>query len=73
MITGSGRVSLLSGQIQYYWVGLGLTGRIRLHYVVRAHEPMGRGAGRLGRAEDSAQEPNSNKKTLFFLKLFYKL
>jgi hypothetical protein len=29
--------------------------------------------GRLGRAEESAQKPNSNKKTLFFSKLFYKL
>jgi hypothetical protein len=29
--------------------------------------------GRLGRAEVSAQKPNSNKKTFFFSKLFYKL
>jgi hypothetical protein len=36
---------------------------------VRAHEPLGRGAGRLGRAEDSAQKLNSNKKTFFFFKI----
>jgi hypothetical protein len=29
--------------------------------------------GRLGHAEDSAQNPISNKKTIFFSKLFYKL
>jgi hypothetical protein len=30
--------------------------------------------GRLGRAEDLAQQPNSNKKTFFFFsKQFYKL
>jgi hypothetical protein len=29
--------------------------------------------GRLGHAEDSAQKPNSNKKTFSFSKLFYKL
>jgi hypothetical protein len=40
---------------------------------MRTREPLGRGAGRLGRTEDSAHEPNSNKETLFFLKLFYKL
>jgi hypothetical protein len=50
MITGSVRVSLLSGQIRRYRVGLGLTGRIWLRYAVRTHEPLGRGAGRLGRA-----------------------
>ncbi len=68
MITGSGRVSLLSGRIRRYRVGLGLTGRIQLRYAMRAREPLGRGAGRLGRTEDSAQKPNSNKKTLFFFK-----
>jgi hypothetical protein len=36
--------------------------------VVHAREPLGHGTGRLGRAEDSAQEPNSNKKTFFFFK-----
>jgi hypothetical protein len=45
MIMGSGQVSLLSGQIQRYQVGLGLTGRIQLRYMVRAHEPLRR-AGR---------------------------
>jgi hypothetical protein len=49
MITGSGRVSLLSGLIRRYQVGLGLTGRIWLRYVVRAREPLGHGAGRVGR------------------------
>jgi hypothetical protein len=50
LITGSGRVSLLSGQIRHYWVRLGLTGRIRLRYTVCSREPLGRGAARLGRA-----------------------
>jgi hypothetical protein len=68
MITGSGQVSLLSGRIWLYRVGLGLTGQIRLRYVVRAREPLGRGANRLGHVEDSAHESNSNKKTLFFFK-----
>jgi hypothetical protein len=68
MITGSGRVSLLSGRIWPYRVGLSLTGRIWLHYVVRACEPLGHSANRLGRAEDSAQKPNSNKKFFFFFK-----
>jgi hypothetical protein len=36
--------------------------------VVRAHELLGHGTGRLGRAEDSAQELNSNKKIFFFFK-----
>jgi hypothetical protein len=35
---------------------------------VRAREPLGLGVGRLGRAEDSAQKPNSNKKPFFFFK-----
>jgi hypothetical protein len=50
VITGSGRVSLLSGQIRHYQVGLSLTGQIQLCYAVRTREPLGRGAGRLGRA-----------------------
>jgi hypothetical protein len=45
MIVGSCRVSLLSGRIQRYRVGLSLTGQIWLRYVVRAHEPLGRDAG----------------------------
>jgi hypothetical protein len=49
MITGSGRVSLLSGQIRRYQVELGLTGWIWLRYTVRARKPLGRGVGRLGR------------------------
>jgi hypothetical protein len=69
MITGSGRVSLLLGQIRRYRVGLGLTGQIRLRYAVCAGEPLGHGTGRLGRTEYSAQESNSNKKTLFFFKI----
>jgi hypothetical protein len=48
MITGSGRVSLLSDRIWRYRVGLSLSGWIRLRYMVRAHEP-------LGHAEDLAQ------------------
>jgi hypothetical protein len=55
MIMGSGRVSLLSGRIRRYRVGLGLTSWIRLRYAVRAREPLGRGADLLGRGEDSAQ------------------
>jgi hypothetical protein len=51
----SGRVSFLSGRIRRYRVGLNLTGRIPLRYAVRAREPLGRDAGRLGHAEDSAQ------------------
>jgi hypothetical protein len=50
MIMGSGRVSLLSGRIQLYRVGLGSTGRIRLRYAVRARELLGRGTGQLGHA-----------------------
>jgi hypothetical protein len=50
MIMGSGQVSLLSGEILRYRVGLNLTGRIRLCYAVHAHEPLGRGAGQLGHA-----------------------
>jgi hypothetical protein len=38
-----------------------LSGQVRLRYAVRAHEP-------LGRAEDSAQKPNSNKKIFCFSK-----
>jgi hypothetical protein len=49
MIMGLGRVSLLLGQIWCYRVKLGLTGRIWLRYAVRAHKPLGHGAGRLGR------------------------
>jgi hypothetical protein len=47
MITGSGRVSLLSGRIQCHRVGLSLTGQIRLRYTVHAREWLGRGADRL--------------------------
>jgi hypothetical protein len=36
--------------------------------MVRAREPLGRSAGRLGHAEDSAQNLNSNKKLFFFFK-----
>jgi hypothetical protein len=68
MITRSGQVSLLSGRIRRYRVRLDLTGRIWLHYVVHAREPLDRGASRLGRIEDSAQEPNSYKKLFFFFK-----
>jgi hypothetical protein len=73
MITGSGRVSLLSGQIRRYRVGLGLTDQIRLRYVVHAHEPLGRAGHarvgrRAGRVEESAQKLNSNKKIFFFFK-----
>jgi hypothetical protein len=35
---------------------------------VHAREPLGRGTGRLGRAEDSAQKLNSNKNFFFFFK-----
>jgi hypothetical protein len=35
---------------------------------VCTREPLGRNTGRLGRAGDSAQKPNSNKKTFFFFK-----
>jgi hypothetical protein len=45
MITGLDRVSHLSSRIRRYRVGHGLMGRIRLRYVVRTHEPLGRGAG----------------------------
>jgi hypothetical protein len=48
MITGSVRVSLLSGRIRRYRVEVGLTGRIRLRYAVRAYEPLGRSADWLG-------------------------
>jgi hypothetical protein len=44
MITGSGRVNLLSGQIQRYRVGFGSATRSTLA------SPLGRGADRLGRA-----------------------
>jgi hypothetical protein len=49
MIMSLGRVSLLSGRIRHYRVGLGLTGQIWLRYAVCAREPLGRDAGRLGR------------------------
>jgi hypothetical protein len=56
MIMGSGRVSLLSGRIRRYRVGLGLTGRIRLRHAVRAREQLGRARGEAIWAEpDSAQ------------------
>jgi hypothetical protein len=70
MITGSGRVSLLSGWIRCYRVGLGLTGQIRLRYVVRARETLGRGADRPSRIE-----PNKLGKIVnpfSFSNLFYK-
>jgi hypothetical protein len=57
------RVSLLSGRTR-------LTGQIRLRYVgahPRTAGPRAQG-GRLGRAEDSAQKTNSNKKTFFLIK-----
>jgi hypothetical protein len=44
------------------WVNL-LLGQIWLNGL-----DLGCGAGRLGRAEDSAQKPNSNKKFFFFFK-----
>jgi hypothetical protein len=50
MITGSGRVSLVSGRIRRYRVRLGLTRRIQLRYALRAREPLGHNADRLGRA-----------------------
>jgi hypothetical protein len=49
MITGSGQVSLLSGRIRCYQVGLSLTAQVQLRYAMRANEPLGRGAGQLGR------------------------
>jgi hypothetical protein len=43
MITGSGRVNLLSGRIRRYWVGFGSA-----TWCAPAN-PLGHGAGRLGR------------------------
>jgi hypothetical protein len=84
-LTGSGRVSLLLGRIRRYRVKLGLTGQIRLHYVVCAHEPLGHGASQLGHAGRARGEagwaapkirPKSRiqiRKHFSFSKLFYKL
>jgi hypothetical protein len=73
MIIGSGRVSLLSGRIWHYRVRFGFATRCAPANRWAMQAACARG-GRLGRAEDSAQKPNSNKKTFFlFLKLFYKL
>ena len=62
MITGSGRVSLLSGQIRRYQVELSSAMQCA------PASPLGRGASRLGRAVDSAQMPILNKKSFFFFK-----
>jgi hypothetical protein len=78
MITGSGLISLLSGQIWRYRVGFGFATR------VRAHGLLGHGAGRLGRAGRAhgrrRAEPGIRPKSLrkienlfSFSKLFYKL
>jgi hypothetical protein len=45
MITGSCRVSLLSGRIRRYRVGLSLTGQVWLRYAVRPREPLGHEGG----------------------------
>jgi hypothetical protein len=62
MITGSGRVNLLSGGIQRY--------RVRFGSATRCvpMSPLGRSVGRLGRTVDSAQTPILNKKSFFFFK-----
>jgi hypothetical protein len=62
MITGSGQVNLLSGQIRRYRVRFGSATRCA------PVNPLGHGAGRLGHAVDSAQKPNLNKKSFFFFK-----
>jgi hypothetical protein len=67
MITGLGRVNLLSGWIQRYRVGFGNATRCA------PVNPLGLDAGRLGRAVDSAQMPNPIKKIFSFSNLFYKL
>jgi hypothetical protein len=77
MITGSDRVSLLWGRIRSYQVRLGLTGRIRLRYAVRAHEPLSHGTGRLrrvGRAREGRPKSRIQiRKHFSCSKLFYKL
>jgi hypothetical protein len=71
MITGSGRVSPLSDRIRRYRVRFSFATWVRAHDrwatapAVWATRALGR---RLGLAEDSAQKPNSNKKTFFFFK-----
>jgi hypothetical protein len=67
MITGLGRVNLLSGRIQRYRVRFGSA-----TWCVPV-SPLGRGAGRLGhagraRTVDSAQMLILNKKSIFFFK-----
>jgi hypothetical protein len=59
---GFGWVNLLSGQIQHYQVGFGSATRCAPMNL------LGHSAGRLGRAVDSAQKPNLNKKSFFFFK-----
>jgi hypothetical protein len=74
MITGLGWVSLLSGRIQRYRVSLSFAKRCApanrwaTALAGWAAQAMRTRGGRLGRAEDTAQKPNSNKKTFFFLK-----
>jgi hypothetical protein len=74
MIMGSGQVSLLSGRIRRYRVGLGLTGRIRLRHAVRAREQLGR--ARAGRQSGPSRiQPNKLGKIVnpfSFSNLFYK-
>jgi hypothetical protein len=74
MITGSGRVNLLLGQIRVNGSDLalqrGARPQIRWATVLAgwaAQATRARG-GRMGRAEVSAQKSNSNKKFLFFFK-----
>jgi hypothetical protein len=59
---GLGRVNLLLGQIRCYPVGFGSATWCALASL------LGRGAGRLGHAVDSAQMPILNKKSFFFFK-----
>jgi hypothetical protein len=61
-ITGSAQVYLLSGQIRRYRVGFGSAMRCA------PARTLGRSAGWLGRAVDSAQMPILNKKSFFFFK-----
>jgi hypothetical protein len=64
MITVSGRFNLLSGRICRYPVGFGSA------TLCAPVNPLGHGAGRLGRVVDSAQMPNSIKKFFSFPNLF---
>jgi hypothetical protein len=73
MITGSGWVSLLSGWIRRYQVGLGLTGQIWLCYIVRAREPLGHGAGRLATLKIRPKSRIQIRISFSFSNLFYKL